>query len=99
MALEIRKSDIVMAAAGRDKGGLFFVLETDGVYAQIANGRQRRLEKPKTKKLRHLRYVAPGDCRAGEKLRSGEKVTNNDLRRALASFNAEVGEQEVCKLG
>lgn len=87
--MEIRKSDIVRAVAGRDKGMIFFVIETDGEYAQIANGKQRRLEKPKSKKLKHLLYYCEGDCRTGEKLRSGEKVTNNDLRRALASFCAE----------
>jgi hypothetical protein len=88
--MEIRKSDIVRAAAGRDKGMLFFVVETDGVYAMIANGKQRRLEKPKSKKLKHLMYVGASDCRTGEKLRCGEKVTNNDLRRALASYNADL---------
>ena len=87
--MEIRKSDIVRAEAGRDKGKLFFVIETDGVFAQIANGKQRRLERPKSKKLKHLCYICESDCRTGEKLRSGEKVTNNDLRRALAVYNAE----------
>ena len=89
MGVEIRKSDIVRAAAGRDKGLLFFVIDIEGEFARIANGKQRRLEKPKSKKLKHLTYVAKSDSRTGEKLRSGEKVTNNDLRRALASFNAE----------
>lgn len=87
--MEIRKSDIVRAKAGRDEGKLFFVIETDGVFALIANGKQRRLEKPKSKKLKHLQHVCAGNCRTGEKLRCGEKVTNNDLRRALASYSAE----------
>lgn len=87
--MEIRKSDIVRAAAGRDKGMLFFVIETDGNFAQIANGKQRRLERPKTKKLKHLSFFCKSECAAGEKMRNGEQVTNNDLRRALASYNAE----------
>jgi len=90
--MEIRKSDIVRAEAGRDKGKLFFVIETDGKFAHIANGKQRRIEKPKSKKLKHLSFCSESDCRTGEKLRSGEKVTNNDLRRALASYNADPAE-------
>lgn len=92
--MEIRKSDVVRAVAGRDEGMLFFVIDIDGEFAQIANGKQRRLEKPKNKKLKHLSYVCPGDCRTGEKLRNGDKVTNNDLRRALASMNAEPDGEE-----
>ena len=48
--MEIGKSDIVLSVAGRDQGKLFYVLETDGAYVLVANGRERRLERPKRKK-------------------------------------------------
>lgn len=48
---------VVKSAAGRDKNRFFVVLalEEDGVYAYIADGRLRKTEKPKKKKLIHLR--------------------------------------------
>ena len=37
--MNISKSDIVESTAGRDQGRFFFVLETDGMYATIADGK------------------------------------------------------------
>ena len=45
--MEIGKSDIVLSVAGRDQGKLFYVMETDGAYVLVANGRERRLECPR----------------------------------------------------
>ena len=87
--MEIQKADVVRSMAGRDSGSLFYVTETDGVFAHIADGRGRRLEKPKKKKLKHLEFVERGSDRVDEKLRSGSKVTNSELRRALASKAGE----------
>lgn len=83
--MEIQKADVVRSLRGRDSGELFFVLSTDGVYALVVDGKGRRLEKPKKKKLRHLEFVERSGDRTDSKLRTGEKVTNSELRRALAS--------------
>ena len=37
--MEISKSDIVISLAGRDKGNVFFVMDTDGVYVFLADGK------------------------------------------------------------
>ena len=52
--MEFVKGLVVRSAAGRDKGGLFTVVEVDGDYAMICDGRHRRLEHPKRKKWKHL---------------------------------------------
>lgn len=91
--MEINKSDIVLSIAGRDQGKLFYVIETDGAYVRIANGKDRRLEKPKRKKLKHVRKVPRAGSRIAEKLASGEKVLNRELRRDLAQFSQEINSQ------
>lgn len=84
--MEIQKSDVVCSRAGRDKGKLLFVVEVDGNYAILADGRGRKLENPKRKKLAHVSFHASGSCRVAQKLRDGEKVSNSELRRALAAY-------------
>jgi ribosomal protein L14E/L6E/L27E len=90
--MEIQKSDIVRALAGRDKCKLFFVIEREREYAYIADGKSRKLESPKRKKLKHLTLEQKSDSRVAEKLRSGEKITNSEIRRTLAGFAANDGE-------
>jgi len=90
--MEIQLSDIVRALAGRDKGKLFFVVGQKEGYALLADGKSRRAETPKRKKLKHLRLERRSDCKTAQKICSGEKVTNGELRRALAEYSQEPGE-------
>ena len=87
--MEISKSDIVISLAGHDKGKLFYVLDTDGVYVTLANGKQRKVETPKRKKCVHVRKVLRPDSMLAEKIRSGNKVLNSELRRDLAFLARE----------
>ena len=82
--MRIRKSDVVLSLAGRDREGLFLVLRTDGGFCWLADGKGRTVEKPKRKNLRHLRYVCRGEGPAAEKLRGGEPVTDKEVRKTLA---------------
>lgn len=52
--MDICKGSLVYSRAGRDNGGLFVVLKTEGDYAYIADGVIRNVLKPKKKKLKHL---------------------------------------------
>lgn len=88
MSMEIHRSDIVCSGAGRDSGKHFYVVDVEGEFALIADGKGRRLEKPKRKKLKHLTFAAESDNRVAEKLRNGEKISNSELRRALAEFRS-----------
>ena len=91
--MEIHKSDIVLSEAGRDKGMLFFVIDTDGVYVSLAKGKERKLETPKRKKLRHVRLVLRPDSSVAVKIRSGDRVLNSELRRELAIIGQEFNVQ------
>lgn len=85
--MDIQKGDIVYSLAGRDQGRYFLTIDTvDEQYVLIADGKLRRLETPKRKKVKHLRKFAAPDLRICEKVRNGEKLTNSELRRELASL-------------
>ena len=82
-------ADIVISINGRDAGKLFIVIGTDNEYSLIANGKNRRYEKPKRKKNKHLKFENKADSLITEKLIEGGKVTNNEIRRFLAEYTAE----------
>ena len=91
---EISISDIIVSAAGRDQGKLFYVIGTEGVYVLIANGKDRKLEHPKRKKQKHVRFVTRTESRVAVKLRTGEKVLNSELRRDLAELRRNLQENQ-----
>ncbi len=92
--MEARKADVVRSLAGRDKGKLFFVVEADEVYVTIADGKGRKLEHPKRKKRRHVEKVPWTESRVQEKLLSGGKVLNSELRRELAAGQSPESQEE-----
>lgn len=52
----LEEGQVVESAAGRDRGKLFIVFEVlDDFYVTVVDGKSRRLEKPKKKKIKHLR--------------------------------------------
>ena len=84
--MEIDKSSLVVSKAGRDQGQLFYVIDADEQYVYLADGKSRRLEKPKRKKRKHIEQIPRTESRIAEKIRNGEKVLNSELRKELASF-------------
>ena len=84
--MDVARSDLVRSCAGRDKGQIFYVVETDELYVYLADGKGRRLENPKRKKRKHIELLPRRDSRVAEKIRSGDKVLNSELRRELAIY-------------
>jgi len=91
--MKIEKADVVVSLNGRDEGKRFLVVGTRDGYSLIADGKGRRLEKPKLKKNKHLKLEDTSDALVAAKLAEGEKVTNNEIRRALAKYAADHGEK------
>ena len=86
---DIKISDVVVSTAGRDQGELFYVIGEEPNFLMLANGKDRTLDKPKRKKRKHVQKVLRSETRVADKLRSGDKVLNGELRRDLAFFARE----------
>ena len=86
---DINISDVVVSTAGRDQGEWFYVIDEDPVYLFLANGKDRTLDKPKRKKRKHVQKVLRSENRVAQKIRSGDKVLNGELRRDLAFLARE----------
>ena len=83
--MEIEKSHIVRAVAGRERGGYYFVTEVGEGYALLADGKSRRLDRPKRKNLKHIRYAGRPDSDTAGAICAGT-ATDKMLIRALAAF-------------
>ena len=92
--MNISKSDIIISLAGRDRGKLFYVIDTEDNYVHVADGKGRKLENPKRKKLKHVRRVSRTETRVAVKLQNGDKVLNSELRRDLATFGQQFSQNQ-----
>lgn len=77
--MEIKKGTVVYSLAGHDKGDFQVIMEFDDKYAKVCDGKHRPIEKPKKKKLIHLKLI--------NVILSKDKLqTNKSVRNALKPF-------------
>ena len=75
----MERGTVVIASAGKEKGGMYVVVQVlDSRFVLIADGRRRPIEKPKKKNIAHLR-------RTNHTI--GEISSNRQLRIDLNSIS------------
>ena len=92
---DITISDVVVSTAGHDQGEIFYVISTDDQFLYLANGKDRTLDKPKRKKRKHVQKVLRSETRVAQKLASGDKVLNSELRRDLAYISRQMQSNDL----
>ena len=81
--------DIVYSKAGRDKDRHYIVMKIADPYIWTIDGDLHKIEKPKKKKMKHVKYMDFQSEYIANKLEGGERVTNSEVRRALSEFEEE----------
>ena len=88
--MSVALGQIVVSRAGRDTGKRFVIVNViDDLFVEISDGNLRRLEKPKKKKIKHLNITDEKAENLEEKLKSKSKITNAEIRKALAGLNTQ----------
>lgn len=80
--MEYAEGMVVRSRAGRDAGGYYLVLRSEGGFCYIADGRRRRLAAPKKKNPLHLQGT-------NRTLDLGAIESDRQLRRLLAGQTGE----------
>lgn len=85
--MDIYPGLIVISTAGRDKDKYFVILSCmDDTYCMIADGNIRKVDRPKKKKIKHLKVTNHSLDRIREKFETGQTVTNSMIRKELKQF-------------
>lgn len=87
--MDIVAGSLVYSAAGRDKGKEFLVLSVEDNVCFMADGKLRKTENPKKKKLKHLMGTNKISLPLQEKLQAGDFPTNSEIRKFLKLLNDE----------
>ncbi len=88
--MNFTRAQIVRSLAGHDKGAFFCVLDTEGDFLLLADGKHRRVEAPKRKRAKHVQLAGTLEHPAIDKVRAGQPVRNRELRSALAAFRSQM---------
>ena len=81
--MELKEGMLAISKAGHDKGCWYVVVKLEDEYAFLADGKNRLLEQPKRKTLKHLQKVARVPELLQEKIDKGKAFTDVEIKRAL----------------
>ena len=78
---------IVISKKGRDMGKYLAVINCDKNYVFVADGKERKLETPKRKNIKHISITA-------DTLTKDQMKTNKQLKKAIAVYKETVALKE-----
>ncbi|MBR4030936.1 MAG: KOW domain-containing RNA-binding protein [Clostridia bacterium] len=84
--MDIYPGKVVLSTAGRDKDRYFVVLSVEDNFCYISDGKIRKVDMPKKKKIKHLRVTEFFLENIANKLTEEQTVTNSMIRRAIAEI-------------
>ncbi|MBP1737006.1 MAG: hypothetical protein H6Q60_887 [Oscillospiraceae bacterium] len=93
--MDLTRGHIVYSSAGHDKGLLFYVLDTDGAFLLLADGKHRKTARPKRKKAMHVVHAGTFQHPVTARVCAGEPVADSEIRKALAAFRGELESRRV----
>ncbi|MDI6631345.1 MAG: KOW domain-containing RNA-binding protein [Bacillota bacterium] len=84
---------LVISKAGRDRGRHYLIYQVVSErLVRVVDGTIRRIENPKEKNVKHLQLRPAVAETVAAKLARGERVTNAEIRGALAQLVEKEGE-------
>ncbi len=84
MIYPIKVGTVVISKAGRDKGRYFIVTDViDGDFVSISDGKLRKIENPKKKKIKHLIITDKVSNLIVKKIDNDISITNKLIKDEL----------------
>jgi len=85
----VQVGGIAVSTAGRDTGRVFVIKQiVDTYYVYIVDGDLRKMDRPKKKKLKHLKLTGQVLHNIAQKLESDTKVFDAEIASAIRSLQS-----------
>lgn len=88
---EVRIGQLVSSLQGRDSGMFYLLMQIENESrVLVADGEGRKVEKPKRKNIKHLKFYDIVAKNIFAKAQIGKRVTNEDVRKELKSLVSQL---------
>lgn len=72
--------------AGHDKADIYVIVKADAEYVYLADGKNKCIESPKRKKLKHIQIIRKKDSSIELKHKKQINIINEDIKRAIKLY-------------
>jgi ribosomal protein L14E/L6E/L27E len=86
---EFRTGSLAVSIAGHDSGKCYVIFQEDSEYVYLVDGKIRTIDRPKKKKKKHVKILAPIDPNLTKKV-INHSVKNEEIKRAVRQVLSEI---------
>lgn len=84
--MEYQIGQVVYSKCGHDQGDVQMIVAMEGEYLFLADGKRRKLERPKRKKKMHIQPTFYVEKDVAAKLQEGAYVLDAEIKKALKKY-------------
>lgn len=92
--IEWKIGGFVKSKSGHDKGCFYIIIEANASYLYLADGKTKTLDKLKKKNIKHVQYLSYQDEVLQNKINHNITLRNEDIQRAIKSYQMSDINQE-----
>lgn len=93
----MKVADVVISICGHDIGEWYLVYKVSGKFLYLIDGKNKTLEKPKKKKIKHVLQTNNFADSIALKLSNKQNIQNAEIRKAIKFFKEQNIEENVCQ--
>ena len=83
---EIKIGDYVESLRGRDTNNVYIVKQVDGEYIYLVDGKGKTVDKPKKKKIKHVKLLNQNCKILAEKFANNLNVFDAEIRKHIRNI-------------
>ena len=76
--------------AGHDHNNVYIIVDADDEYVYLADGKLKKVDNPKKKKLKHVQLIKRTDDTITGRINDNAALTNEDIKYAIKKYIADM---------
>ena len=81
--------------AGHDKSAVYVIINADAEYVYLSDGKNRLIDRPKKKKIKHIQIIRKKDSSIESKHKNNICIMNEDIKRAIKIYISSIKEDDT----
>lgn len=84
---EYEVGEFARSKAGHDKNELFVIVKVEGEYVYLSDGKLRKIDKPKKKKMKHIQKINFIDNNIKKIIIENDVLRDEIIKKSIKDYN------------
>ncbi|MGN0514156.1 MAG: hypothetical protein ACI4GD_07740 [Lachnospiraceae bacterium] len=87
--MKVKVGTFAKSKAGHDWNQIYVIIDCDDEYVYLADGKNRTVDRPKKKKIKHIQPILCMNETIRAKIENNNLLSNEEIKKAIKDYKAE----------